>query len=268
MEHTTFIPQKGITGSTLKLIAIITMTIDHIGAFLLEKLLLASQIHGLTYPSFLAPHMKSGAFLNQLYYTDMVLRCIGRVAFLIFAFLIVEGFLHTHNMRKYASRLFLFALISEIPFSLIGSAKILSLDHLNVFFTLCIGLAVIACFNMIEQKNWKPLPGILIKAAVLALGCLVAYVIKSDYDAFGVAAIALLYLFRSNRRLSVFAGGILLTIMSSIEIFSLVSIIPISLYNGKKGWSMKYFFYFFYPVHLLILYFITYWLGIASVAVF
>ena len=115
-------PQKGLSGSTLKLIAIITMLIDHIGAAVIARLLIAGQ---------------GSEMLYKIYYA---MRAVGRVAFPIFCFLLVEGFFYTGSRKKYALRLFGFALLSEIPFDLAFSGKILEFGYQNVFFTLLIGL--------------------------------------------------------------------------------------------------------------------------------
>ena len=108
-------PQKGLSGSTLKLIAIITMLIDHIGAAVIARLLIAGQ---------------GSEMLYKIYYA---MRAVGRVAFPIFCFLLVEGFFYTGSRKKYALRLFGFALLSEIPFDLAFSGKILEFGYQNVF---------------------------------------------------------------------------------------------------------------------------------------
>lgn len=89
---------------------------------------------------------------NPLYQTDMVLRGIGRVAFPIFCFLLVEGFLHTKNVWKYAGRLALFALVSEIPFDLAFQGEWLFMGYQNIFFTLLVGLLVMIAFQTAEEK--------------------------------------------------------------------------------------------------------------------
>ena len=122
-------PQKGFSGSTLKLIAIITMLIDHIGAAVIARLLIAGQ---------------GSELLYKIYYA---MRAVGRVAFPIFCFLLVEGFFYTGSRKKYALRLFGFALLSEIPFDLAFSGKILEFGYQNVFFTLLIGLLTIMLFD-------------------------------------------------------------------------------------------------------------------------
>lgn len=79
----------GISGNTLKMVAIVTMLIDHIGAGIVEPYLNMNMVA-----------MEGNEMLSRLYYLDMGLRIIGRAAFPIFCFLLVEGFLHTHNVKN------------------------------------------------------------------------------------------------------------------------------------------------------------------------
>ena len=259
--------KNGITSSTLKIIAALSMFLDHFGGFLLERMIIAHNLNVSTANAFIASLLQDSDFITSIYHLDLVLRYIGRISFLIYAFLIVEGFLHTHNLKIYIISLFLFSLISEIPFSLAGSGKLFYWNHQNVFLTLCIGLIVIACFHKIEQHNWSSIQQFLAKGIVLGAGCLLAYGIKCDYDAFGVALIALLYEFRFYRNFGVFAGGMLLTASDTFEITSLFAILPISLYNGERGLRLKYVFYALYPVHIILFYFIARWMGLAMVVV-
>lgn len=114
--------KKGISGSTLKMIAIVTMLIDHIGAAVLARLLMVNGLGELDQTNTDAI-MQWLSANGALYWMYTVMRMIGRVAFPIFCFLLVEGFLHTHDVKKYAMRLGLFALLSEIPFDLAFSMQ-------------------------------------------------------------------------------------------------------------------------------------------------
>ena len=173
--------KKGISGSTLKMIAIVTMVIDHIGAAVLARLLMVNGLGELDQTN--ADAIMQWLSANgALYWTYTVMRMIGRVAFPIFCFLLVEGFLHTHDVKKYAMRLGLFALLSEIPFDLAFSSKILEFNYQNVFFTLFIGLLTMIAYRAVEEKEewgqaWKVILYILIVAAGMAL----AYFLKTDY---------------------------------------------------------------------------------------
>lgn len=209
----------GISSSTLKIIAIITMLIDHIG--------------GILFPQY------------------VFLRIIGRLAFPIFCFLLVEGFLHTHNVYSYALRLGLFALISEVPFDLAIYHVPFYPYHQNVFFTLLIGLLVLIGF-----KNFQERP--FIQLMIFAVGAFLALKCQVDYGVFGVAMIVLIYLYSIHHNFLILALGFVFLnfLAKGIQCFGALAILPIALYNGKRGISLKYIFYIFYPAHLLTLYFI------------
>lgn len=234
---------RGISGSTLKLIAIVTMLIDHIGAAIFWRLLV------------------SGEQSPVIYQTYTAMRTIGRIAFPIFCFLLVEGYEHTRDKRKYAMRMFAFALVSEIPFDLAFMGEVLEFGHQNVYFTLCIGLITIMGFEAVQQKTeWHPLLRTAVLAAVTIAGFGVAAALRTDYDATGVMCILLLYLFRKTRGLQILVG----CLAFAWELPALVGFIPIAFYNGKRGWNIKYIFYLFYPVHLLLLYLVCLGMGIAG----
>lgn len=141
--------KTGITGSTLKIIAIVCMLIDHIGAVILERYLYAN---GLSYKTM--QMMVEGGFgnLQKVVIADLILRLIGRLAFPIFCFLLVEGFYYTSNRAKYVLRLFLFALISEVPFDFAFKNSWLEFSYQNVFFTLTIGLLTIWGIDEIQKR--------------------------------------------------------------------------------------------------------------------
>lgn len=233
----------GITGSTLKLIAIISMLIDHIGAAIYERYLWSNSY-------FLTHETWMGLTENQLYLLDMVHRSIGRIAFPIFCFLLVEGFLHTRDRWKYGGRLFAFALISEIPFDLAFQGQILELSYQNVFFTLFCGFVGIWAYE-VWGVRLSGKPGLsLLPWGALPLSMAAAYLIRCDYSYFGVFFIFLMYLCRGKNALRNIAGSIAV----AWELPAPLAFIPIQLYNGQRGWKLKYLFYLFYPVHLLVLY--------------
>lgn len=226
-QNNTVTKNKGLSGSTLKLIAIITMLIDHIGAGIIEQM----------------PNFYTDTTLHML---DMIIRLIGRIAFPIFCFLLVEGFLHTSNVKKYASRLFLFALISEVPFDLAFKRQIFETSSQNVFFTLFIGLLTLIAIDYFESN-------IIFKILSIFAGIFIAYCLHTDYAGLGVVFIILLYLFRKNIKIrNIICSLVIIT--NLFEITAPLAFIPISMYNGERGFNMKYIFYVFYPAHLLLLY--------------
>lgn len=237
-----------LPASVLKWIALLTMLIDHIGASTLQYLL-----HG----------SKEGT----LYNVYDILRDIGRIAFPLYIFLLVEGLQHTRSKGKYLLRLFLFALISEVPFDLAFYRQTFFWHSQNVFFTLAIGLAMIWAMDCFEKEITKlqntpgkkpsPVAFALYRSflfiALIALGCCLAFLLYTDYNFVGILAIFAAYLLRRNPIKAMAICCLTLLLSSPREIFALGSLIPISLYNGKRGRQPKYFFYAFYPVHLILL---------------
>lgn len=212
----------------LKLIAIVTMTIDHVGS----------------------------VFFQNHPWLYLICKIIGRLAFPIFAFLIVEGFFHTSNIKKYLTRLGVFALISEIPFDLAFYDTYMYLGHQNIFFTLFLGLLTIYLISMVEAKYQKNMLIVnLANAGITIAFSFVASFLQTDYKFMGILLIVAFYLFRGSKILLTIS--MILISNNVIQAFSALAIIPISFYNGKKGKNIKYFFYVFYPVHLLVLYFIS-----------
>lgn len=218
---------KCLSASGLKLIAVITMTIDHIGAVLLPQYLF--------------------------------LRMIGRLAFPIYCYMIVNGLFHTKNCGKYILRLFTFALISEVFFDLAFYGEVINKEHQNVFFTLGIGLTVIAVIEKLRIKYG--IYSIFVSTAdiiILAAGCATAYFLRTDYSFYGVLMIYGFYSFRFNAVVSsVFQIFINCIILRGVQGFAVFSLIPIWLYNGEKGKNagwVKWLFYVYYPIHLLVIF--------------
>lgn len=302
--------KKGISGSTIKIIAVAVMLIDHIAAVILARALLAD-----------GPVDETGAGIAVY----QIMRSIGRLGFPIFCFLLVEGAQRTRDVRKYALRLAVFAFISEIPFDLATSGHFFEWRYQNVYFTLFLGLFALCAFAYFERAVLPRAAGILftvtgafspaiyfgmltrysfagamearIKAilavflitlavlavcgrkrgivrvrivcediTVLMFVMYLADFLMTDYAGLGVLTIAAMYAFRKNRVWSMAAGCAVLTAMSLGELPAFLAVLLIAGYNGKRGLRLKYLFYAFYPVHLLILYLIVLWMGLGEVA--
>ena len=200
--------------------------------------------------------------------------CLGRLAFPIFAFLLVEGFFHTRSRKKYALRLLLFALISEIPFDLMCSGTVFYPLHQNVLWTFLISMGFLAWNE--GAKYAAPWRQALRFAASLVLGFLAGTVTFVDYYGYGVCMVLVFYFFRGNSS-RCYLGQFLFLYWINAEIMgglvyeftalgrlwtvpqqalALLALPLIWLYRGRKGYDSKafrYFCYGFYPAHMLIL---------------
>ena len=239
-------PRCSFSGTALKTIACITMLVDHIGASCIEA-------------GILTPGLDIGTLSRDtlsaypLYRLDMVLRFTGRLAFPIFCFLLVEGFVHTHDVKKYVRRLFLFALISEVPFDLAFFRTPFDPSAQNVYWTLALGVLAMAGLKHYEKPDgsasWKGL--------LCAAGCTLAALLAcTDYNGIGVLIICALYLTRGDRKRQCIVGAVLF----AWELTAPLAFVLVWFYNGQRGACsplQKKAFYWFYPVHLLVLAVVT-----------
>ena len=152
-------------------------------------------------------------------------------------------------MKKYMARLGIFALISEIPYDLAFRNVFIEFERQNVFFTLLLGVGLM---YVLQRTN-----RIYIKACYIILAMWAAVAAGMSYDYRGILLILIYYYFRNNQTAKLFLGSAWNFLWTGVQQFGALAGIPIALYNGEKGKSMKYMFYVFYPVHLLILYFIS-----------
>ncbi len=223
---------KVLSGSVLKLIAVVTMLVDHV--------------------AYAFPAVKSVvlvALLGKTITLYTIMRLIGRLAFPIFAFLLVEGFLHTSDRVKYGASLLAFALISEIPWNLFNSGKLFYASQ-NVFFTLFLGYLGIFVYEKFKKDKGMML-------ALLALLVFASAFLRCDYGAKGFALIMILYFLRDEKPLMAVCGtGIL---AGGINTFGVAAGFATTLfYNGERGFIrgkvLKYCFYAIYPIHMLLIY--------------
>lgn len=212
----------GFSSSTLKMIAIISMLIDHFGFAVYAYL------------------------PNGNAKTLAMLRLIGRIAFPIYCFLLVEGFFYTKNVKKYIGRMFLFAMISEVPFNMVCSGKFFDYNMQNVFFTLTLGLIVL-CF--LERCKGYDTISLTKQFLVIIIGAVLSQYGEFDYHYVGILFIVMFYYLRDKNP---WLRDIVGALAFSYEKTAPLAFIPIHLYNGKRGLKLKYFFYWIYPVHLLI----------------
>jgi hypothetical protein len=193
---------------------------------------------------------------------DSIGRGIGRTAFPIYCFLLVEGFYHTRDRRKYLLRLLLLAVFSQPVFE----AALFNHPahrHLDTLFTLSIGLAAVWIIDMLRQVRREAggaKAPLLLRCALCLAGCaaaggacLLAKVLWTDYRWGGVLTILLFYLLYAVREYALTGGWIVLSVYHESEMLSFPAFVLMYLYNGERGRQNKYFFYLFYPAHLLLL---------------
>lgn len=234
---------RGLSQERLKLIACVTMLIDHIGATLVI-------------PTDAA--MLSGD--TTVAWVHVIMRCIGRVSFPIFCFLLAEGAHYTRDPKKYALRLLLGALLSEIPYDLAFFGKI-TWDHQNVMLTLLLGFGTVEVMKR-TGGVWKLLWVIPFYFA--------AEWLRTDYAGEGILLIAMFALVKGvNHEKWVRLAGMALLLWDNTGMFQwnlgvpiyynrirLLSAVPILCYDGSKrtySKAVQWAFYLFYPAHITLL---------------
>ena len=225
-KHSSLLPP--LSGSALKVIAVLSMVADHCAYYLMEH----------------------GTLLYE------VMRCFGRIAFPVFAFLIAEGFQHTRNRMKYFLQLLGFAVISEVPWYLLNGAD----GTHNVLFTLALGVMALAAFEALKKDD------ILFWAVILSIAGFATW-FGVDYEWRGILMMVVFYLFGNVSNPS-FPSGRKAQIICSFPLMmhygivgALLACLVIACYNGTRGFIhgqvVKYGFYAFYPVHLILLFYIN-----------
>ena len=230
----------------------------------------AAALHILAMAFMLLDHLWATLFLSQEWMT-----CVGRLAFPIFAFMAVEGYFHTHSFKKYAQRMLIFALLSEIPFDLMYGGTWFYPVHQNVIWTLLIGLLGIRAMEAVREKG-KTWLYLLTCVAVTVLGFALGTLGMVDYYGMGVLTVFVFYFLRGREwwklfgqiaalywiNVSLIGGQIFPIELFGLEFevceqgLALLALVPIWLYRGRQGHHSKafqYACYAFYPVHMLIL---------------
>lgn len=203
------------------------------------------------------------------------LTCIGRIAFPIFAFMIVEGYFHTSNLKKYVRRLLLFAFLSEIPFNLAMGSRVFYPVHQNVLWSFLIAIGFIY-WNEKARMTGKVWKQILVGVCTVILGYIIGLITMVDFYHAGILTVLVFYFFRQKKWWSYLGQFVFLwyinaemlggfgyelqlggnTYFLARQSLALLALIPIWMYRGKQGYHSKwlqYVYYAFYPLHLLIL---------------
>ena len=213
-----------LDGTMLKIIAMVSMVSDHVG--------------DLFFPGV------------------MWLRMIGRLAMPLFSFCIAEGYAHTRDKNRYLLRMGIFALISEVPFDLAFEGKV-GFGHQNIMLTFFLSILALKIFDLIRGEEPRNIgKTVLGTLAVLVMAGL-ALLLRADYTIFAVIAVFLFYVLRNRHplvRSGAGVGFLALTRTMGYYCTTGFSLIPLLLYNGKRGRGLKWLFYAFYPGHLLVLF--------------
>ena len=230
------------------MIACFLMLCDSIGFMLIEN----GVLYGLN-PEYWRLALATEA--GQAWYDfARVLRFFGRMSFPIFAYMIAEGFIRTSNVRKYILRRLIYPLISAVPFDIATRHVLFDISYQNVLFTYSVALIILFLIKCARQ--WP----LILRLMIMAAGAALAWFIRSDYGALGVIFICLMYMLRKDKAAQL-VTGVVLSAAESLSYYcvSALSFILIRFYNEKRGSvPMKYFFYIFYPAHMLLFYLMVY----------
>lgn len=231
---------KFLSGAQLKTIAILSMLEDHINKALIYPNLVSND--GLL------------AFLSDFF--DI----IGRIAFPLFCFLLVEGYFKTRNRKKYLLQLLLFGFLSEVPFDMSTTASFFNMNWNNVMFTLALVLITIWSIDVLKEKMQK-LPKLLwylVSIMIVILMCIATMYFSLDYEHHAILIGYFFYLFYDQLLLAIPLGYASMY----TEPWSLLGFGLTLTYNGQRGKQYKMLNYWFYPVHLLIIGALCIYLGI------
>lgn len=218
------------SGAQLKYIAFLSMLADHVNKALIY------------------PFLSGEGILQRI---SDAFDILGRIAFPLFAFFLVEGFFKTGNRKKYLASLLIFGIISEIPFDMALLGVFFEPNSNNIMFTLALMLITIWTIDILKEKmqnmskyTWYP-----VSFVIVGIMCIISMVTGLDYEYHAIMIGYLFYIFYNKRVFAIFLGY--LAIFK--EVWSLLGFSLILTYNEKRGKQNKLFNYCFYPVHLLIL---------------
>lgn len=232
--------KKTLNGAQLKWIALITMFLDHLGAIVIQQKCFELGLDVL--------HFNQHEPWIVLYWG---LRLIGRVAFPIFVYLLVEGFKHTRNRLRYGLTLLLFFVLSEIPFDLALFDQVIEFSHQNIYLTLFFGFLLMSLLNTLESHY--EMDSVQYKIlSLLSFGFIgfLNEILGADYGFYGILLVFILYSLRNDEKRQLLVYGF----VNLYQLTASLSSLLLLRYNGQRGKQVKYFFYLFYPLHLLLLY--------------
>lgn len=237
----------GISANVLKLLALAAMLCDHFAEIVIRN----GKLYGFSQEYYqMAIQTAEGHRWLQIY---TVCKLLGRIAFPIFSFLLVEGFIHTSDFWKYFRRLLIVAILAECPYDLGMYNETYNFACQNPAFTLALALLV-----MYFMKRFRH--HLELKWLSVLVGAAAGELLRLDYGAVGIFMIALMYNFRKEKNLRMFSGAVLSAVNSSESYFlGALAFIPLYFYNGERGvFRLKWLFYVIYPLHLAVFYVMIY----------
>lgn len=263
---------KRLNSDTIKIIAMVLMLIDHIGVGIVEKIYYSVSDYNLALK------------FNHL---DTILRSFGRIAYPLFAYMLVKGFFYTKNRVRHLANILVFALISEIPFDLVDEGIMFNFRYQNVMITLALGTVMIWALEVVRQDGIQnSISNLWLRKAaysafaIVLIACVASfnYLLHADYGARGIVTIAIIYMLKDDNLKLVQLGPILfllniflVTLITEGNIHSTVKYFEFEVYaiaafpimyadtgirNERRGYFMKWLGYWFYPVHMLVIYLI------------
>lgn len=249
--------KSGINSSALKIMAMILMLIDHIGALIVLPYMMTVTDYEL---------------YQRLHSLYDILRLIGRVAMPIFVYQLVLGNRFTKNKSRYILNILIFTLISEIPYNFLLSDSIIDIKDQSIMWALLLGALMMACLDLVNKEKVS----IIYSMLIVLITCVIAYFIRSDYGFSAIILIASIYFLIDHRELMIYISPVVFLLSYFLmkymnpryrdqaverlasEAMCVVAFIFIANDNGirKGGKTLKWIGYLFYPLHLTIIYLI------------
>lgn len=246
--------KKGITAFHLKVIAMVSLVFFAVTRVILYR-----------HMDFLSLDTKDSeavsAFMEKFGGTltvTMILEFLGCIAFPILAYLLVMGYVNSQKKAKDIIEFAIIAIVSEIPYDLAMSGKVLEITGQNMYLSLFLGLCAVAIVDLLWEKYLTSLFSKYLVAIVVTITFMFLGILSRGFLGIAPLVMMCMYIFKQNKLSSVMLG-----IFSMYFIYQLdtvpyfLSLIPIALYNGEQGKKTGYMLHVFYPLHLIIIYVIA-----------
>lgn len=245
--------RRGLTASGLKVIAMVALLFQNIAYVVLDRIMDIVNVDMTDQAAadqFFSQHMTT----LSVYFFLVVL---GYLALPILCYLLVEGYTKSTRKIQDIAELGVFALLSEVPFDLAMQGKVLEFTSQNMYMSLFVGLLAVAGVHYAWEQNADNKLAKYLLTALYTIVALFAGILGGMYLCFAPLVMVCMYIFKDRKMVAAATGCLSLSCLSIYNLPFFLSLIPIKFYNGKPGRKMGYILYLFYPVHLLVLYFIV-----------